>query len=162
MEIEFKTIDRFPDYRFGSDGSVWSRRRGDCSRMKCSIDKKGYASVTLHGKAYRLHRIILEAFRGPCPEGMEGCHGPDPTRTNNAIDNLRWDTPSGNVSECVSQGRHKSGYVGTNMRLTDEQVREVRALASAGVSRAEIATRLPVSVQMIGHIVAGRRRADVR
>lgn len=52
-----------------------------------------------------VHRLVLESFVGPCPEGMEGCHC-DGDPTNNAIANLRWDTPSSNQLDKVRHGTH--------------------------------------------------------
>ena len=52
-----------------------------------------------------LHRLVLEAFVGPCPEGMEGCHNNgDPS--DNRLENLRWDTRSGNRYDSVRHGTH--------------------------------------------------------
>ncbi|UOE45960.1 NUMOD4 motif-containing HNH endonuclease [Agromyces larvae] len=42
-----------------------------------------------------VHRLVLEAFVGPAPEGTEGCHN-DGNPANNRLENLRWDTPSAN------------------------------------------------------------------
>ena len=53
----------------------------------------------------RVHRLVLEAFVGPCPEGMEGCHRDD-NPTNNHIENLRWDTHSENTLDRVRNGIH--------------------------------------------------------
>src|SRR3970282_914182 len=39
----------------------------------------------------RVHRLVLAAFVGPCPIGMEGCHD-DGAPTNTRLRNLRWDT----------------------------------------------------------------------
>ena len=41
------------------------------------------------GKQYRAHRLVLETFIGPCPEGCEADHI-DRCRDNNALNNLRW------------------------------------------------------------------------
>lgn len=59
-------------------------------------------------RTVRVHRLVLEAFVGPCPEGMEGCHN-DGDASNNALPNLRWDTSSANKQDMI---RH-----GTNYRL---------------------------------------------
>lgn len=52
-----------------------------------------------------VHRLVLEAFVGPCPEGMEGCHG-DGDPTNNSLGNLRWDTATSNQLDKVRHGTH--------------------------------------------------------
>jgi len=57
-------------------------------------------------RAHKLvHRLVLEAFAGPCPDGMEACHG-DGDPTNNRRLNLRWDTRSSNQLDTVRHGRH--------------------------------------------------------
>ena len=50
-----------------------------------------------------MHRLVLGAFAGPPPEGMEGCHE-DNDKTNNRLDNLRWDTRPGNHSDKARHG----------------------------------------------------------
>lgn len=50
---------------------------------------KGYMVVRIDGKNYRVHRLVLEAFVGPCHEGFE-CDHLDRNRRNNALTNLRY------------------------------------------------------------------------
>lgn len=61
---------------------------------------RGYLKVCLStGNAIKhkyVHHLVLEAFVGPCPPGMEACHFPDPNPANCRLDNLRWDTRSQN------------------------------------------------------------------
>jgi hypothetical protein len=68
---------------------------------------RGYERVSLQrdGRTQSLavHRLVLTAFVGPCPDGMEACHG-DADRTNNTLANLRWDTKSANCKERTLQG----------------------------------------------------------
>ena len=52
-----------------------------------------------------VHRLVLEAFVGPCPEGMEACHN-DGNPSNNHVNNLRWDTQSENMNDRVKHGSH--------------------------------------------------------
>ncbi|OKH70800.1 hypothetical protein EB72_24710 [Mycobacterium sp. SWH-M1] len=52
-----------------------------------------------------VHRMVLEAFHGPCPPGMVAAHWDDDPR-NNAIGNLRWATPSENAYDAVRNGSH--------------------------------------------------------
>jgi hypothetical protein len=46
----------------------------------------------------RLHRLMLETFIGPCPEGMESRHLDD-CRVNNSIENLDWGTSKQNTQD---------------------------------------------------------------
>lgn len=59
-----------------------------------------------------VHRLVLAAFAGPCPPGMEACHGPGGPADNWVV-NLRWDTHSANMFD-----RRRDG--------TDPQVNLVR------------------------------------
>jgi len=51
-----------------------------------------------------VHRMVLTAFRGPCPEGMEGCHN-NGNSQDNRLSNLRWDT---RLSNCADKRIHKA------------------------------------------------------
>ena len=66
----------------------------------------GHCRVTLPGgiQGY-VHRLVLEAFVGPAPDGMEACHN-DGDPTNNRLDNLRWDTRSANNTDAVRHQRN--------------------------------------------------------
>lgn len=84
-----------------------NRRRGLVRRA--APDRKGYLRVQLHRsgsrKSAKVHRLVLEAFVGPCPPDMEGCHG-DGDPANNSLINLRWDTASANTFDSVRLGVH--------------------------------------------------------
>lgn len=76
--------------------------------LKPGKTTKGALYVVLsNGKSCnrRVHQLVLEAFVGPCPPGMEGCHWDD-NKENNALRNLRWDTHSANELDKVRNGRH--------------------------------------------------------
>lgn len=67
----------------------------------------GYAQVNLRMpegvQHVHVHHLVLTAFVGPRPEGAYGCHNNgDPT--DNRVENLRWDTPSGNRIDRVLHG----------------------------------------------------------
>lgn len=69
-----------------------------------------YLSVSLsdgHNKqrTMAVHLLVLEAFRGPRPPGMKGCHWDD-NLLNNHLSNLRWDTQSANELDKVRNGLH--------------------------------------------------------
>ena len=50
-----------------------------------------------------VHHLVLEAFVGPRPEGMEACHWDDDPDNNN-LSNLRWDTHSENSRDKIRNG----------------------------------------------------------
>lgn len=72
--------------------------------LKASIDSGGYPTVTLGKRGqFRVHRLVMLAFEGPCPEGKEVCHQ-DGERTNVALDNLYYGTRKQNVGDTVRHG----------------------------------------------------------
>lgn len=68
-------------------------RRPVKQMMKLHIDRKGRMKVMLCAagkpKLHQVHRLVLDAFIGGCPVGME-CRHEDENFTNNRLDNLRW------------------------------------------------------------------------
>jgi len=114
-EVVYKLVPFNSSYRVGSDGTFWSRKTrgiGDrCSEkwklVNTRIDVWGYCRVELYDKGkltrYKLHRLVLLTFVGPCPEGMEACHN-DGLKTNNRLSNLRWDTHRNNIQDALDSG----------------------------------------------------------
>ena len=68
----------------------------------CAIQKAGVV------RKCQVHRLVLEAFVGPCPAGMVACHN-DGNSRNASIDNLRWDTMKANVADSIKHGVIKRG-----------------------------------------------------
>lgn len=101
------------NYRISTHGRIWSRPRNTTAGgiMKQTADKDGrrLVTLTLNGRqrTYLVHRLVLEAFVGPRPEGLEGCHG-DGDPGNNYLTNLRWDTHAANMQDMVEHGRSSS------------------------------------------------------
>lgn len=155
-----------PGYRVGDDGSIRSRVKagrygglGDTwRRIKPFPWSRGYLFVRF-GRKYGafVRRLVLEAFVGPCPGGMEACHDPDPTPSNCRLDNLRWDTHKGNYADSV---RHGSAFLGGKVprcgernpaaKLTEDVVRaimEERAGHGRGAKAIALALGLPASMR---------------
>lgn len=64
----------------------------------------------LYGKEKKtslVHRLVLEAFVGPCPPKQEACHHDDDPK-NNSLENLRWGTRSENRMDMVRNGNHRN------------------------------------------------------
>ena len=74
--------------------------------LKPTTLKSGHQQVSLgrRGSARYVHRLVLEAFVGPCPEGYVTCHYDD-NPANNALSNLRWGARSENSRDAVRNGR---------------------------------------------------------
>ncbi len=88
---------------------------------------KEHLSVTLScKKTAQVHSLVLEAFVGPRPYGLECLHHDDDP-TNNRLSNLRWGTRSDNIRDGIRNGKYHVGERVYNARLTDEAVRFIRA-----------------------------------
>lgn len=74
-----------------------------------------------------VHDLVLLAFVGPKPEGLEVCHY-DGIRTNNSIINLRYDTRSANAADSrrLQAYRPRRGEDSPNAILTEGLVRAIR------------------------------------
>lgn len=169
MLIEYKPIDGFPGYRVGDDGSVWSQWRrtlpglpwemgADWYLLSPQILHRGHLRVRLYRNGesllFMVHRLVLLHFVGPCPDGMEGCHD-DGKPGNNAVGNLRWDTPKGNYADRHKHGTMIYGEDHHNNRLSKEQVFQIRASLAAGESQGSIARRFGVTRTSIRAIKTG-------
>lgn len=120
-------------------------------------------------KKLLVHRLVLETFVGPCPQGMECCHFPDRNVTNNQLENLRWDTSKSNTEDMKKHGiscRAKSynhvpkGENHPHAKLTDKQIKIIlqeKAKGERGTGR-RLAKRFGVSESTICDIYKGRIR----
>lgn len=59
-------------------------------------------------KSLAVHRLVLEAFVGPRPEGMEACHN-NGRAGDNRLPNLRWDTHLSNNRDRLAHGTYRAG-----------------------------------------------------
>lgn len=66
-----------------------------------------YVDLCKEGKVRKwyVHTLVLTAFVGPRPDGMECLHR-DGDPTNNRVENLHWNTPSENRLDSVKHGTH--------------------------------------------------------
>ena len=76
-----------------------------------TLQRTGYLQVALHRDGIRtdrkVHHLVAEAFIGPRPPGAWVLHGDD-NKLNNAVENLRYGTPSENVADAISNGKHRA------------------------------------------------------
>lgn len=172
-DIEWRSIPEFgARYIVSSDGHV---RNIDTGRLLFGeIDCDGYRRVNLSrdGKTYkrRVHRLVCEAFHGPCPPNMECCHG-DGVRLNNRASNLRWATRADNVRDAIGHGTHKAdiwpavrasasrdrrGHRAAGAKFTVEQVAEMRARRADGWSERKIAREFGCAPGTAHKIVTGK------
>lgn len=135
-------------------------------KLKQRLESTGYLYVNIRNREGReigvgVHRLVLEAFCGPCPEGMEGCHG-DGCRSNNHLTNLRWATHADNGKDMILHGRNLNGPVGEKhggAKLKNAEVEDIRNLWGTGrYTQSYLATLYKVYPSCISRIVNRVRR----
>lgn len=122
-------ILRFPQYEFHEDGYVVSHTRKQPFVMK-PIKMGNYVGLQLsrcdgHVEKAYLHRLICEAFHGPCPDGKE-CRHLDGDKTNNAASNLAWGTKLENEADRIGHGTTVRGENNPMAKLTYAKVQEIK------------------------------------
>lgn len=108
MTEAWRLIEGYPKYAVSDMGRIANVE----TRTLMTPQKQGrpeypqYAVIIRNDdgkKNFLVHRLVLEAFVGPRPEGMFGCHNNgDPS--DNRLENLRWDTPKNNSADMIRHG----------------------------------------------------------
>lgn len=173
VAVNYKIIDGFDGYRIGDDGSVWCRSpingKGifwTAWRKKSPSQngKYGHLRIDLYlgGKRYvrYIHRLVLEAFVGPCPPGMECCHK-DSDPTNNKVNNLRWGTHRSNTQDMIRHGRSARGEKNRNAKLTKGTVSSIRSDCDKGDSQRAIAKKYGITQSQVSRIATKKRWGHV-
>lgn len=123
-KIEWRPVPEWEGfYEVSADGRVRSLpRRIDFDRLgqpfsrtlpgtdlQVMVSTRGYFKVSLTKPGLRtqrfIHDLVLEAFRGPKPDGLQACHN-DGDKGNNSAANLRYDTCQANIDD---RERHRLG-----------------------------------------------------
>jgi hypothetical protein len=175
-KVIYKTIERFPGYRFGDDGSVWSqwhclprvggrfqrgRVIGDWQPLLQSIHKtnrgSSYLSVSINDgikpRKYLVHALILEAFYGPRPTPKSDCCHDNGNGHDNRLDNLRWDTKAANRADQFRHGTAPFGEKHKRSKLTDQQAREIFMLHRSGANQYALAAQYGISQSAVSLLV---------
>ena len=126
-------------------------------RMRALVPKSNrYLTVILSKqgaiKCCHVHQLVLGAFVGPCPAGMETLHY-DGDKTNNNLINLRYGSRSENRSDGKRLGRDNSGERNGHAKLTYQQVHDIRRRCAAGETQRALAVEHGVTFQTINKVV---------
>ena len=153
-------------YKVSNKGRIKSIHRSNYGKKgKWKIIKghkyEGYVKVLFVKKGiqrhHRVHRLELEAFKGPCPPGMEACHGDD-IRDNNDLSNLRWGTHCDNMQDKIKNGNHLRGVDAYWNKLREIDVIDIRTFHCLhGISGRTIAKWYGVCHTVICNIYTGKK-----
>jgi hypothetical protein len=136
-------------YTISSNGLILNRRG---YVVFSHTDRDGYEQVRLYGSqgrsSSRVHRLVCEAFHGPCPDGQECAHL-NSDKQDNRAENLAWVTRSENQQHNIARGvRRHSASPGEGhhaAKLTEDRVTQIRAAVAAGQSQRKVAREFGIS-----------------
>lgn len=168
-----RPIPSAPGYRICDGGEVWSSHVighfglvGPWHVIKPrKPSKSGHIQIDLQVDGKRIvsyvHQLVLEAFVGPCPPGMEARHFPDRNPANNFVSNLEWATHLVNMGDMEGHGTSPVGSRQGGAKLTESDIPEIFRSAAAGMGNGEIATKFGVTSPEISMILARKRWGHV-
>lgn len=109
MTEEWRPVPDHPNYEVSNLGRVLSYKawRNDAGPRILAgwTDEKGYQRVEIDNERAKVHALVLLAFCGPRPAGLEIRHL-DGNPQNNRADNLAYGTTSENQYDRVIHGTH--------------------------------------------------------
>jgi len=143
----WKPIPGWPMYEVSDHGNV--RRPNYRSGQTLKPDSNfGYMRVALwkndKRKHYRIHNLVMLAFVGECPKGLEVNHI-DGNRANNRLTNLEYLTHQENVDHARKVLGQYRGERNAIAKLNNDAVQEIRARRAAGEERKDIAARFNIT-----------------
>ena len=160
-EASWRTHPFYTNYEVSNTGLVRRRtkaRGAIVGKILKPTPKDGYASVYLAPQRHRrgVHCLVLEAFVGPRPDGMQ-CRHLNGVRTDNSLENLSWGTRQQNYADSVIHGTSSRGERNGLSRLTARDVADIRCRhASGSITQYALANEYCVSHTTMGRIIQRR------
>ncbi|WP_312272267.1 HNH endonuclease [Pseudomonas sp.] len=151
---------RYPMYWIADTGHIISSYKRELLIMKPAY-RGLYLAVFMKDMSGQLqgryiHQVVLEAFHGPRPEGMQGAHL-DGDRRNNSFTNLAWVSPQENADHRKLHGTSGKGEKNTMAKLTHDQVLEMREMRKeTGLSYKKIAPLFGVTTMTAYRAITGQ------
>ncbi len=139
------TID---DYEITRDGKVINKHTGHI--LAPQPNGKGYLRVSIGKKLMFIHRLVAEKYI-PNPENKPQVNHKDGNKLNNCVDNLEWVTNQENRNHAVDNDLQATGERCSWSKLTEENVREIRA--NPGYENEYWARKFGVSRSTISDVV---------
>lgn len=145
-------------------GEIHSRRTG--KPLAARLSKDGYRNygITLPATAtakwkiipVKASRVIYESVHGVIPDGLEVDHE-DGNRANDSISNLEAVTAAENIQRSYRLLRPPPlvGEQALGARLTEQQVREIRALCEQGLSQRTVAAQFGICRSTVSVVSRG-------
>lgn len=152
-------------YEVSDRGRVLSHHKSKPRILKPATKAYGRQQLSLYRdgscESRNVHRLVLHAFVGPCPDEMEGCHN-NGNAADNRLTNLRWDTHENNLADKPLHDTDNRGAKHWAAKLEPKDVRRMRALRRKGLKLTELAKVFDVSPSTVGAIVRRKRWKHIK
>jgi len=150
---------------------LWERidRVGDCWVFTGMKTNKGYGKIRVGSrtdgtrKMVSSHRLSWELTNGKIPDGMHVLHRCDnPSCINPA--HLFLGSNQDNMSDMANKGRSRKsiGVLNPSVKLTEEQVREIKLRLKNGESVVSMEDDYPVGRELLYHIKNNRNWSHIK
>lgn len=103
----------------------------------------------------RIHHLVLQAFVGPCPEGME-CRHLNGNPADNRLENLRWGTHAENMRDRAEHGTTARAERHGRAKLNKDLAAKIRTDLASGKAVSSIAKEHGVDHKTIRSIQTGK------
>lgn len=134
----------------------------DCWPWRGASTRQGYGTVRAGRSSTSAHRMAWLLTQGPIPDGLCVLHSCDnPPCCNPA--HLWLGTASQHAQDSIRKGRRpaRNAWAPRVRRLTDDDVRSIRAMREQGLSFDEIASSFRIATTTARNIVQRKRKAHV-
>lgn len=167
MDVEWRPVRGFEGrYEVSNDGrlrALYSVNQHKAGRiLKGGPAHGGYRLYRMFrgdgtpSSVLLIHKIVLEAFVGFAPEGME-CRHLDGDPSNAHISNLQWGTRKENMQDKIRHGTIARGETHGMVKLSNSEVMEIRNMAADRTQTYDdIASRYGIARGLVGYIVKGK------
>lgn len=153
VAVKERTISRTRHYVTGDVHQTY-KRKGHILKLSYSLD--GYLQLSANNTTYKAHRWVAQTFI-PNPENKPQVNHIDGVKDNNVLSNLEWCTARENVIHSYKTGLAcNAGSRHPRSKLCEEEILEIRARRSEGISAKTLAGDYSVCVSTISKILTGK------
>lgn len=170
MELELQPIPNVIGYAASKCGQIISYHRLAPFSLKASRHSSGYAQVNLKVdggyRTFLVHRLVMAAWIGPCPDGAVTNHI-NGIKTDNRLENLEYCSQSENMAHSFRTGLSpkpptRRGENAPKAKLTPEQVVELRKEAEQGCQLKHLAAKYGITTPTASKVVLRQTWRHVR
>lgn len=153
--MDEKLIERF--------NSKYVKDESGCWLWTASVAGKGYGQIKLPGQRKQIyaHRLSYLIHKGEDPGNKQVCHTCDNPRCVNP-DHLFIGTAQDNHDDMKNKGRHTYGEKSATVKLSENDVKQIKIALKSGMTQMRIAKAFDVSQAEINRINTGKRWQHIK